>query len=218
MGYPVLRAGMPVIEAAWQKSSGKTRHLFRARLAFPSKLHSDNGTGRNYLSDKNNSRYFRFNMDYQISWILFTVKSFHMRHGLTAGILHENRNLVYQSKAAEQTWDWNIYLGTSLETKAALGRNFKLTAGFDARFHLPWFNYGRLEKTDSEFRRIQASAYRGFYYQTVFTFAVSLNRYTLGLNKNDLAGYASGKTDFDTEGMVHHKLDRIYAFFITIGL
>ena len=125
---------------------------------------------------------------------------------------------MYQSRAAEQTWAWNYYLGPSLETKAALGRNFKLTAGFDTRFHLPWLNYGRLEKTDSEGRHIPGSSYRGFYYQTVFTFAVSLNRYTLGFNKNALTGYASGIPDFDTEGMVHHNLDRIYTFFIRMRL
>jgi len=210
MGYPVINTSTTDLGVSYINREKKTWHKLGAEILMPSELDSDNGSGQNLLLDGDNSRYFRFCLNYEASWKLFQTGSLRINHGAVAGILYGSRKLAYKSNSSEITSDWNLFLGPALETFFIINDEWSLSGGFDARFYLPYLNRGTLKKSDTYDNEIYSSAYSGFYYQTLFDLSLAYKRFMISLVKNDIVGYASPEPGFKAVNIVHFKLDRIY--------
>lgn len=210
MGYPVIYTSTSDFGVSYINREKKTWHKLGAEILMPSKLNSDNGSGQNLLLDRDNSRYFRFSLNYKASWKLFQTGSLRINHGAASGILSGYRKLTYKSNASEITSDWNLFLGPALEAFFIINDEWCLSGDFDARFYLPYLNRGTLKKSDTYDNEIYSSAYSGFYYQTLFGLSLAYRKLMISLVKNDIVGYASPEPGFKTENIVHFKLERIY--------
>lgn len=217
-GFPVLLGQFPALGARVVLATGSAQHEILAECGIPGSLTSDNGTGRNLLLDEAESGYFRAGVDYRLHWPLLSWHSLQLRHGMTAGLRYEYRDLVYASGMSERSRDAGISLGPALDLALPIDAQWSVRLGFDAHFHLPWLNYGKLSKRDAEGRRHYEASYRAFYYQTLLMFTVRHGRYAVQLRRDDLLGFAGRKADFDMEGMVHHKIDRLYSVHVEVAL
>jgi hypothetical protein len=218
-GYPLLQSRTLVLEAGYTLVKGKIQHAFRINAGFPASLQADAGTGSNRLLEERRNTHFRSGMNHQLTFPLFQWKGLNGRHGLSSGLLYERRRLVYLSGSQETTRDINFYLGPSLKLRYALSSSWKIKAGFDAHFYLPYLNYGQLTARNSRDEIAFSSDYRGFYYQTIFRLGVSSgiltpNPIELGVLKNDMVGFASRKPSFEATDIVHFKLDRLLHFYL----
>ena len=117
------------------------------------------------------------------------------------------------------TRDIQAYLGPGLHAKVNITNTWQAEACFDARFYLPWMNYGYLESFDEEKTEAYSSVYRGFYYQTLS--GLSLTRrfpnnraLEAGFTQNNLVGFANTEPLFYLSNLVHFKLDRLFRFYI----
>ena len=213
-GYPVLNAFAPGLGLSF--TSG--RHEITAELAYPVKLISDDGTGMNYLLDTQESHYFCAQLDYACYFPFFERKRLKAEHALNVGVLYENRYLSYIYATSESTKDINLYLGSRLKFDLYLSNNWAIHFNFDARFYLPYLNYGELISFDIHNTPLYSTSYYAFYYQTIFGLSVSKefehnNILEVGVRKNDLVGYANSTPLFYMDDMVHFKLDRLFNFF-----
>ncbi len=217
-GYPVLKTRTAMVGLSYRKRNERATHLLSGQATVPAAMGADNGTGRNLLVQKAGSRYFNLNLDYRLTWPLLKTGAFEIRHGMTSGLFFENRHLAYQGSASEETRDWNIYLGPSLQSGYRISKNWKISGEFDARIYLPFLNYGLLQKRNPDGQLFFESPYHSFFYQTLFRILLNYKRVSLGVEKNDLVGFASREPDFGTEGMLHHKLDRHFCIQIAVAL
>ena len=217
-GYPVITGQIPTIAFHYMFEKKKSRHHFQWRAGKPFLLSSDNGTGRNHLLVRKNSHYFRSTLSYRVTWPLWTTPLFSMRHGLGSGILYENRILTYIGGSSEKTGDLNFFAGPALSATAPLGKKVRLYGDFDAHFHLPYLNYGKIRMYNSTNEIFLKSSYFGFYYQAVFRLGARFqipggHRISFGLEKNNTVGYAGSNRSFSNEGILHYKLNRILGIF-----
>ncbi len=217
-GYPVLKTRTAVLGLHYRKMNERATHLLSGQVSVPAAMGSDNGTGRNLLVQKAGSRYAFLNMDYRLTWPLLKTGGFLIRQGMTSGLFFENGHLDYQRSASEETHDWNIFLGPSLQSGFRINKNWKITGEFDARLYLPFLNYGVLRKNNSNGQLFFECSYHSFFYQALFRLFLNYKRVSLGVVKNDLVGFASREPDFGTEGMLHHKLDRHFCVQMAVAL
>ena len=219
-GYPVLQSRSPAFGAWYRLFSSKAHHKISLKATVPRQLLSNDGRGNNYLLQESGFSYFRLGLDYHLTYPLVEWKGLIVRHGLTSGLLYENRDLMYFSGAREQTADINLYLGPGFYANYQLNSRLALKGRFDGRFYLPWVNYGRLRAWDAQGETVFSHTYRGFYYQALFRVGVSyrLEREGIveaGVMKSDLVGFANRKPAFQVDEMVHHKLDRLLHFYFS---
>lgn len=218
MGYPLLKTNALVLGLNYQLQRSKVLHDFSLHITIPSTLDSDNGTGMNELLEQSESIYSRAVAEYTPRWKLIRRGGFRFRHGPAAGLLFDHRKLVYLSGAGERSYDLNLFMGPSLQAVFHFNENWHVSAGFDGLFYLPFLNYGRLSKVDREGDEFYASPYHGFYYQTHFKISAGYKRYVIGFMMEDMVGYANPDVSFDTEGMNHFKLEKIYQLKISVQL
>jgi len=218
-GYPVVQAQMPAIGIGYHLPFPWVHHQFKLSFSIPSGLDSDDGTGEDHMLRDNFMAYAKAGLDYHLTFPLFRWKKLKARHGLNSGLLYEFRNLFYLSGAKERTRDINLYLGPVLQLTYRLDDNWTIQGGFDARFYLPYVNYGALLASNARGMTVYSSNYQGFYYQTIFSLEAAYrlpSEKTLkaGIRKNDLVGFAGRKPSFVVEEVVHFKLDRMYHYYI----
>jgi hypothetical protein len=222
-GYPVILSQTPVLGLGYRVYGSKARHTLDLNFGIPATLDSDNGGGQNLLLRDRMMSYYRIGLDYHLHWHLLRWKKFSLDHGLTSGLLYEKRNLHYLAGSREKTQDMNFYLGPALHLQYDLGNPWTIGGTFDARFYLPYFNYGTLDAIDEEGMLSFTSEYHGFYYQTLFTLALTRGLdngsfLQLGVTKNDLVGFAGREPSFRVNEVVHFKLDRLFHFYIRYTL
>lgn len=222
-GYPVLKTALPALGLHWVFPAEKSVHFLTISVSLPGRLVSDNGTGNDYLTLRNRTGYFRTGLDYALDKPLFRWKFLEARHQLQSGLLYESRILAYHSGAMEITRDIQAYLGPGLHARFHLLPGWQAETFFDARFYLPWLNYGYLESFDEEKTEVYSSVYRGFYYHTLT--GVSVTRYlaenralTAGFTLNHLVGFANTEPLFYMSHLVHFKLDRMGCFFVRVTI
>lgn len=143
-GYPVIQAQMPALGVCYQLPFPQARHHFKLSFGLPTGLDSDDGTGENQLLRESLMNYYRAGLDYHLTFPLFKWRRLSARHGGTSGFLYEYRNLHYLSGAKEKTRDINMYLGPAFYLDYRLNENWALQGGLDARFYLPYVNFGAL--------------------------------------------------------------------------
>jgi len=222
-GYPVIRTQTTVLGLGYHIFGAQARHTIGLDFGFPASLDSDNGGGENHLLRDQMMSYYRMGLDYHLHWQLFRWEKLSMDHGMTSGLLYENRNLHYLSGSKERTEDVNFYLGPALQLQYQLHDQWILEGAFDARFYVPYVNYGTLDAINDEGMLSFTSEYHGFYYQTLFSLAVSrkmLNGSSiqLGVVKNDVVGFAGREPSFRVKEVVHFKLDRLLHFYLRYTL
>ena len=222
-GYPVIQSQTPVLGLGYHIYGPQARHTLALNLGIPASLDSDNGGGQNLLLRDQMMSYYRIGFDYHLHWHLFRWKKFSMDHGLTSGLLYESRNLHYLSGSRERTKDVNFYLGPALNLRYHLDNQWIIEGIFDARFYLPYVNYGNLNAIDKEGMLTFTSEYHGFYYQTLFSLALTRKMpngslLKLGVVKNDMIGFAGREPTFRVEEVVHFKLDRLFHFYLRYTL
>jgi len=222
-GYPALKTTLPALGFRWVFPAEKSVHFLKISVSLPGRLVSDNGTGNDYLTLKNRTGYFRTGLDYALDKSLFRWKFVEARHQLQSGLLYESRILAYHSGAMEITRDIQAYLGPGLHARFHLTPGWQAETFFDARFYLPWLNYGYLESFDEEKTEVYTSGYRGFYYHTLTGVAFTRNlaekrALTAGFTQNHLVGFANTEPLFYLSHLVHFKLDRMCCFFIRVTI
>ena len=218
-GYPVLSSGTLFLEGLYRMKGLKGSHIFGAMITFPGGLQSDNGTGNDFLLKASESRYFHGRFSYFYNRQLYSLKNVELHYSIPVGIASEYRKLVYLSDAVEQTQDMGVFLGPpGAWVTWNITEKLKLWCTFHPVFHLPWLNYGVLKKYDPAEHPVSDDTYRAFYYHTMLKAAVQYDFFTLGLMKNDLAGFGSRKPDFNTSEMVHYKLDKVLQVYLSVDL
>jgi hypothetical protein len=222
-GYPVILSQTPVLGLGYHIQGSQARHAITVDFGFPASLDSDNGGGQNQLLRDQMMSYYRMGLDYHLHWQLFRWKKLSLDHGLTSGLLYENRNLHYLSGSKERTQDVNFYLGPALQLQYDLGHPWIIEGTFDARFYLPHLNYGTLDAVNEEGMLSFTSKYHGFYYQTLFSLALTRglengSSLQLGVTRNDLVGFAGREPSFRVNEVVHFKLDRLFHFYLRYTL
>lgn len=218
MGYPLLYTRAASLGVEYMRQGHKAGHIFNSEIFIPRALKSDNGRGSDILLEEDGSYWFRWNAGYRLSMPLVKKGGFGIYHGIVTGMLFERRRINYHSNSCEITTDLNIFLGPSLQPIFTVSEYWQLSGGFDALFYLPYLNYGNISKMDMSGNEFYSIPYHGFYYQTLFSFSVRYRRLMLSIIKNDMVGYASQQYGFDSEGMVHFKLDRIYSVKLSLDL
>ncbi len=218
-GYPVIESRSFALGISRSIQRPKAHHHLRLRINVPSSLDSDNGKGKNHLVERSHLNYFRSGLDYHLIFPFFQWKGLQVRQGLTSGLLYENRNLHYLSGARENAEDINFYIGPGLQMQYGLSSKWMLKGAFDARFYLPYTNYGQLHAFDPLGNPVFSSAYSGFYYQTLFKLGIcwqlpEKGAVEAGAVKNDLIGFAGRQPDFYVNDVVHFKLDRLFHYYI----
>jgi len=219
-GYPAFVALHPTFRVGYHHFKGKSQHALQLRLSAPTCLDSENGSGDNLLLEKINSTYFRSGLDYRWSFPLFSFKRLQLRHAVLSGLLFEKRNLNYRSGANEKTVDINLYLGPGFALGYPLSSAWRLEGRFDARFYLPYFNYGKLKTGSIDGETIINTAYHGFYYQAIFRLGATYQTpqsgsMHFGIRKNDLVGFANRAPSFEVDDLVHFKLDRLLQLYLS---
>ncbi|MBS3777534.1 MAG: hypothetical protein V5A59_11510 [Bacteroidales bacterium] len=218
-GYPVIESQSFALGISHRINRPKALHNVKMTVSLPSSLDSDNGKDRNHLLQRKSQTYFRSGLDYHLIFPFFQWKGLSANHGLTSGLLYENRELHYLSGRMERTEDINLYIGPALQLNYDLLPNWIIEGSFDARFYLPYSNYGKLQTYDVNGESVLSSGYSGFYYQTLFKLGVSWQlpekgTLRLGAVKNDLIGFASPKPAFYANRVMHFKLDRLFHYYI----
>jgi hypothetical protein len=219
--FPLI-AGNPRIISSILALGGKFhvgRHEFSVDLFYPGTLSADDGIGNNYLLNELSSIYFRSHIDYAFFMPLFSQGCVHAHHALHVGILYEDRVLTYLNGSNESTKDINMYLGPRIKLGVDLKQNWSIHLNFDARFYLPYLNYGTLTSTSSSGLLMYATEYYAFYYQTLLGIKISKkindnNEIHVGICKNDLVGFANSKPLFYMDDMVHFKFDRLMNVYL----
>jgi hypothetical protein len=211
IGFPLYFSNTAMIEVEWHRQDENAGHRLSITTTLPSSVSSDNGTGRNEILDVSSSSYFRAGTEYQLQLPLLRWRDLaRLQHGFTSGIIHESRELRYQSATSEQSVDINLYIGPAVYIDCAITTDISLRFHFAGRFYLPYLNYGHLTQRDAGADAFMKSSYHGFYYQSVLALEASWRNYRLKLTRGSMAGYATSEMGFGTEGIVHHKLDRDY--------
>jgi hypothetical protein len=218
-GYPVFITQTPGFSAGFFKTGRKRMHELSLSALLPSQISSDNGTGINYIINEKTSLYSRSSLNYDLWMHLIRRERFSTYYGISTGLLHEFRRLSYKSGVIENANDISLYLGPELKVNyCPLPRC--ITEGiFNARFHIPWLNYGVKNKTCPEESDSYTSHYRSLIYETIFTLKAGYRisrKYSISLvyMKQDLVGYGSHTASFHSRSVIHYKLDRIHRFQI----
>ncbi len=223
LGYPVIKSELFAFGISYNIYKAKANHHIKLILSIPSSLDSDNGRGGNYILQKNKSKYFRSEIDYRLSFSLLSWKGLKARHSFLCGLLYENRKAIYLSGAAEKTEDINFYIGPGLQFEYNIADNWIIEATFDGHFYLPFINYGMLTSTDSKGMIIFTSSYRALYYQTIFKAGIACrlseqSEVEIGIQKNNLIGFANREPLFYLKDIVHFKLDRLIECFLKYSI
>jgi len=213
-GYPVLKASA----FDFGLDIKCKQHEIVFEYAAPVTMTSEGG---NALSYENNSRYSRFALDYAYHFDLFKRGRFSVQHAVNAGVLYEDRLMVYLRNSVESTQDINLYLGPRLRVNYGFSDTWTLRFNFDGRFYLPYLNIGTLETYNDLHELIYKSNYYAFYYQTVFDLSVIKefsdgNRLEFGVRKNDLIGFANSRPLFYIDDLIHFKFDRLYHCYLSL--
>lgn len=219
--FPLI-AGNPRITTSIFAIGGTfhvSRHEFSADIFYPGKLSSDDGIGNNYLLNEISSTYFRSQLDYAFYMPLFKCGRINVNHALNMGLLYEDRVLTYSLGRSESTKDINMYLGPRIKLDVDFEQNWSIHLNFDARFYLPYLNYGKLISRNSSELLIYSTDYYAFYYQVVLGLQISKkindkNTIHVGVHKNDLVGFANSRPLFYMDDMVHFKLDRLINLYL----
>lgn len=215
IGYPVFHTNTFNLNASLHLNHTNPKQVFNLETSLPSKLNADNGSGANLILNSSKSNYFRSDFTYGIQFLLLKWSKIEINHGLKSGLLYEYRKLNSLSDVTESTSDLNFYLGPQLTGTINFKQSLKSILSFDAGFHLPYFNIGQLINKDANNQIFFKSSYHGFYYQTTTGIMLIYHRFEFGGFMNNIVGYANSEMSFSTEGIIHHKLDRIY--FIKLG-
>jgi hypothetical protein len=218
-GYPFLYSQMPSAGIGYRFLKKKTLHQANVHLTIPARLGSENGNGDNLITQKKRSRYFRSGIHYRVSFPLFQWKGLYAKHAFLSGLLYEYRKIQYKSDAKEITSDINLYIGPGFTVKYNLEKDWVIEGAFDARFYIPYVNYGTIQSYDSQGQKIFTSGYRAFYYQAIFSLGLDYNipdqgTAGIGIKKNDLVGFANRKPRFRVEDIVHFKLDNLLHIYL----
>ena len=213
-GYPVLRASALDFGLEFKYK----RHEFVFEYSAPVSMRSDGG---NSLSYQNESQYTRYMLDYACHFDLFKWRRFSGKHAINAGLLYEDRTMIYLSNSYERTRDINFYIGPRFRVNYVPANTWIIQFNFDGRFYLPYLNKGVLDSYDHVGELIYSSEYYAFYYQSVFSFSLIKefsdgNRFELGLRKNDLVGFANSRPLFYTDDLIHFKFDRLFQCYIAL--
>ena len=218
-GYPFLYSQMPSAGIGYRLLRKKTIHQANLHVTIPTHLGSENGNGDNLITRKKKSSYFRSGIHYRVSFQLFQWKSLYASHAFLSGLLYEYRNIQYKSDAKEITRDINLYIGPEFTFQYDIHKDWIIEGTFDARFYIPYANFGRIQSFNSQGQKIFSSCYRAFYYQAIFALGLEYNipgkRIAgIGIKKNDMVGFANRKPLFYVEDIVHFKLDKLLHVYI----
>ncbi len=220
-GYPLFTSAIPAASVHLNLNKGVSIHNIDWRISLPVTLTSDNGTGMNFLLKEDNSNYFRSSLGYRLTWPLLNFSWLEIRHGFATGLQFEKRKLTYLSESIEKTTDINAYLGPSLVAEVPVNRNIGFFGNFDGQFYLPYLNYGKIESYNSLGSITYSKHYFGFYYQASFIaglnfFLENTRKISLGVEKNDIVGFAGPSPSFKAENIIHYKLDRLLGIFLSV--
>ena len=214
-GYPMLFSQSLLLDGRYMTKRAKTEHSIAVQAVLPSPLDSDSATGENFLVGQGAS-HWSVDGVYHLSFPLIAKESFTISHAFHSGIRYEFRNLVYPSGAHERTWDVNLFIGPSLCVSYYTGNKVVLLAGFDARFYLPYLNYGELASFDELGESVYSSPYYSFFYQTVLKlegrFPVGTNSsLSCAIEREDLVGFANSERKFYPDDIIHCKFDKTFS-------
>jgi hypothetical protein len=223
LSYPMI-AGYPALKASLFQMGFDLKakaHEFQVSFGVPVFLTSRDGVGGNTLLLEEESRYSRFTFDYACHFPLFTKGRFSGQHAFSAGILYEDRLLYFYSQASESTRDVNMYIGPRLRLNMDLTDTWTLQFLFDGRFYLPYLNKGHLVDLDENAELVYESDYYAFYYQTIFNLNLTKrfsdgNGLEIGVDKNNIVGFANSRPIFYTDDLLHYKLDSLYKIYMKI--
>ena len=220
-GYPVLISNIPAASFHLHFNKSKSSHNIDWRINLPAGLTSDNGTGMNFLLNEDKSNYFRSSLGYRLTWPLLNFSWLELRHGFVTGLQFEKRKLTYLSGSIEKTTDINAYLGPALKAEIPVNRNIGFFGNFDGQFYLPYLNYGKIKSYNYLGSLTYSDHYFGFYYQARFIaglnfFLENTRKISLGIEKNDIVGFAGPSPSFKAENIIHYKLDRLLGIFLSV--
>ena len=218
-GYPVIMSRFPAVGMVYHNRRSKLFQELKISVSLPSDLSSDNGTGVNYLLQKESSTCFSSQIDYRLSFMLFRIKKLTARHGLVSGFHYENYRLHYLSGSYEKIRETGFYIGPGLQFVYHLSEIWMIETAFDGRFYIPYLSYGTLVSVDDQGVEIFSSGYRPFYYQSVFRAGVDYKIYDKGVIKagimrSDLLGFGCRKPLFNADSAVHYKIGRLLKVYI----
>lgn len=211
--YPVLRSSAIDFGMDLQYQ----RHELIFEYSAPVPMRSEGG---NSLSYQNESLYSRYMLDYACHFDLFKWGRFSGKHAINAGLLYEDRTMIYLRNSYERTRDINLYIGPRFRVNYVPVDTWTVQFNFDGRFYLPYLNKGLLESYNNVQELIYVSNYFAFYYQSVFSLSLMKefkdgNRFEFGLKK--MIWWALPTVGlFYTDDLIHFKFDRLFQCYIAL--
>jgi hypothetical protein len=219
MGYPVIKSVMPFLNAGFNWKNEKKAHYLETNFTCSNTLKTDNGLGNNYILKKDNSRFLKADLKYGFYASIFRLDKYGIEIGPVIGLEYQQRLLDYKSGVELLTSDINFIIGPDLLLYYDDGKNTRLGFSFISLFYIPYLNKGHLERKYSDGQLINESAYRAFYYRTLFKLAVTrriseAGSISLGLEKDDTVGFANSDPIFYIDDLVHFRLNRTYRAYL----
>jgi hypothetical protein len=219
-GYPLIKAAALIPGLQYRYEGNKVSHT--CDFSFTNKA-ALSTRGSALLLDEHLSTIFRSSLDYRLAMPLFSWNSLTVRHAFLSGLNYENRLLTYRSGAGERTRDLNLYIGPGFDGTLRTKAHYSLRLFFDARFYLPYLNYGYLQDTDTQGNVFFAHTYRAFYYQTWLGLEIAYQLaggdvLHIGIAKDDIVGFGNRRPLFYPDDIIHYKLERNFHVYLRYDL
>lgn len=217
MGYPVFESVMPELSAGFMWEDQKLHHV-KLEIRYSGSLQADDGLGQNYILQSKASSFFNTRLNYGFYGLLWDPGPFQIDLGPVGGLEYQRRMLTYKSGIQERSADVNLFVGPQTRLFYETGK-IGIEAYFASMFYIPYLNLGSMKKWDPAGELITESDYFAFYYRTVFGLSAgySLNnadRLGLGVELDDVVGFANRKRLFYIDDLVHFRLNKSYRIFI----
>jgi len=217
MGYPAFKTVMPRISAGLFLGKQKLHH-FRLAIMHSGRMKADDGLGENYILQQKASSFLNLRFHYSFYDLLWDPGPFQVDLGPIAGLEYQRRMLTYKSGIQERSSDVSLFIGPQTRLLHETEK-FRVEMFFASMFYLPYLNAGKLKKWDAGGELITESDYYAFYYRTVFGASGSygLNhagRIGLGVEMDDVVGFANRERLFYIDDLVHFRLSKTYRIYI----
>ncbi|MCF8233187.1 MAG: hypothetical protein K9G67_04480 [Bacteroidales bacterium] len=217
MGYPTFKSVMPELSAGFIWEDQKL-HEVKLEIMYSGVLQADDGLGENYILQSKASSFFNTRLNYGFYGLLWHPGPFQIDLGPVGGLEYQRRMLTYKSGIQERSADVNLFVGPQTRLFYETGR-ISFEVYFASMFYLPFSNFGKLKKWNAEGELITESNYYAFYYRTVFGLSAgySLNnadRIGLGVEMDDVVGFANRERIFYIDDLVHFRLNKSYRIVI----
>lgn len=175
VGLPIFSTSSMIINMFSKIKYERREHLFNISVSLPARVTSNNGTGRNYILDTDNSSQWRAYFEYNYVTPLYHRRRAHFNYGFAPVIFYETNKMTYLSGHQNKWRDLHIGIGPVLQFRYKLNALFNLASSYKGVVFIPFISR-RWYESINESAIVFSSVYKPMVYKSVLNISFDWDR------------------------------------------